>query len=530
MIDNLTIGHILRRNAQQFPRRTAIIFEDRSYTCDAYNRRVNRAAHSLAGIGLGFAEHVAILGENSVEYFEVDHACAKLGAVFCTVNWRLAPAEISFIITDVDARILLLEAAFQDKVAEFREDLGDITIVVYGGPVTLENAYDYEQLLAAASEDEPDVEVGSEDEAVIMYTSGTTGLPKGAVLTHGGICWDAVSYLTYVRPKLPDSFLLAMPMNHIAGLHIQATAFLIRALPIVISRSFSPQEACRLIAKHRISHATILITPLQMLMQYDGRKEYDLSSLRFVLTAAAKYTTSFAAHAMEELELDTMLFAYGLTEASALVAVTEFTGQMLTHENTLGRPVWYDDVRVVGPDDQDVEPGQVGELVVRGPNVFKGYYKRPEANAEMLRNGWLHTGDLVYSENEFLFFADRVKDMVKTGGLNVYSLEVEVGLMNANPALAEVSVVGTPSDEWGEAVTAFVVVAPGQETTEEEIISSARHHLAGFKLPKRIHFVEDLPKNVSGKVLKTRLRELATTLPTSEVHQGVSDGVSPSDS
>ncbi|MFF4763764.1 long-chain-fatty-acid--CoA ligase [Streptomyces sp. NPDC001292] len=511
MVDNLTIGHVIRRAAAQYPQRRAVIYEGRTYTYAEYNRRVNRAAHALTGLGIGFGDHVAILGRNSVEYLELCHASAKIGAVFGTVNWRLAPKEISFIVTDSDSKMLVIEAGFQDTVASVIDDLAGVTLVVFDGAVILPGALSYEDLVAVSSDAEPKAELDSSDEALIMYTSGTTGLPKGAVLTHGNICWDAISYLTYAPPMPYDCLLVGMPMNHVSGLHIQTTSFLIRGLPLVIMRQWDPAEACRLIEQHRVTVATILVTPLQQLLELPELRSHDLSSLRLVLSAAAKYTRDLPINAMHALSLERFLFAYGLTEAAPLVTITEFSGEALARENTLGFPLWYNDVRIVDELDQDVPDGRIGELIVRGPNVFKGYYKRPEANAEVLRRGWLHTGDLAYYSDNHLFFVDRKKDMIKSGGENVYSLEVEMGLLAANPQLAEVSVIGVPDDRWGEAVNAVVVLRPGSRLTAEQLIANARSHLAGYKLPKRVHFVDELPKNVSGKVLKTRLRDLVAT-------------------
>jgi fatty-acyl-CoA synthase len=225
------MGQIVRRAAAQYPNRRAIIYQDRVYTYAEYNRRVNRAANALTGLGVGFGEHVAILGRNSVEYLELCHGSAKIGAVFGTINWRLAPREISFIVTDGDSKVLLIEAGFQDMLAAVLDELTGITLVVFDGPVTLPGALAYDELTAAASDAEPDAEVNSDDEALIMYTSGTTGLPKGALLTHGNIVWDAISYLTYAPPMPYDCLLVGMPMNHVSGLHIQTTSFLIRGLP-----------------------------------------------------------------------------------------------------------------------------------------------------------------------------------------------------------------------------------------------------------------------------------------------------------
>lgn len=507
MVDNLTMGHVVRRAAAQYPHRRAVIYEDRVYTYAEYNARVNRAAHALAGLGVEFGDHVAILGRNSVEYLELCHASAKIGAVFGTINWRLAPREISFIVTDGDSKVLVIEAGFQDTVARVLDELAGVTLVVFDGEVTLSGALRYEDLVAAASDAEPAAEVGGDDEALIMYTSGTTGLPKGAVLTHGNVCWDAVSYLTYAPPMPYDCLLVGMPMNHVSGLHIQTTSFLIRGLPLVVMRQWDPAEACRLIQHHRVTVATILVTPLQQLLDYPELGGYDLSSLRLVLSAAAKYTRDLPIRTMHELGLDRFLFAYGLTEAAPLVTVTEFSGEALARENTLGFPVWYNDVRIVDEQDQDVPDGEVGELLVRGPNVFKGYYKRADTNAEVLRGGWLHTGDLAYYGDNHLFFVDRKKDMIKSGGENVYSLEVEMGLLAANSELAEVSVIGVPDERWGEAVTAVAVRRPDSAVTAEQVIANARESLAGYKLPKHVYFVDELPKNVSGKVLKRQLRD-----------------------
>lgn len=511
MVDNLTMGHVIRRAAAQYPNRRAVIYEDRVYTYSEYNRRVNRAANALTGLGTGFGDHIAILGRNSVEYLELCHAAAKIGAVFGTVNWRLAPKELSFIVADGDAKVLVIEAGFQDAVAGVLDDLAGVTLMVFDGPVTLPGALCYEDLVAAASDAEPTAEVDSDDEALIMYTSGTTGLPKGAVLTHRNICWDAVSYLTYAPPMPYDCLLVGMPMNHVSGLHIQTASFLIRGLPLVVMRQWDPAEACRLIQHHRVTVATILVTPLQQLLDFAELRRYDLTSLRLVLSAAAKYTRDLPIRTMHELSLDHFLFAYGLTEAAPLVTITEFSGEALARENTLGFPVWYNDVRVVDEQDQDAPDGEVGELIVRGPNVFKGYYKRQETNAEVLRGGWLHTGDLAYYRGNHLFFVDRKKDMIKSGGENVYSLEVETGLLAANPELAEASVIGVPDDRWGEAVNAVAVRRAGSQVTAEQVIANARRHLAGFKLPKSVYFVDELPKNVSGKVLKTRLRDQVAT-------------------
>lgn len=509
--NGLSIGSIVRRAAHQYGNRTAFIFGDERCSFAEYNRRVNRAAHTLRGLGVEKGGHVAILGKNSIQYLELCHGAGKAGIVFGTINWRLTVDEIAFIVSDADNEVLFVEAEFQPIAAQLKEKLPNLRYVVYGGPVKLDGALSYEALTAEAGDEEPNVDIDGSDDAIIMYTSGTTGLPKGAVLTHSNVCWDLVAALTYVTPQQGDCFLLSMPMNHVSGLHTQTTTFLARGLPIVVMSQWEPEEACRLIEKHRITLAYILVAPLLQLLDSPLRDKYDLSSLRRLMTAAAKYTADVPMRAMTELGVESVYFMYGLTEAAPIVSTTEFTAQMLQKPNTLGFPVWYNDVRIVDEQGRQLPPGEVGEIIVRGPNVFKGYYKRPDANAETLRNGWLHTGDLGYADEDgFLFFVDRKKDMIKTGGENVYSVEVELAILNTYENVQEVAIVGIPDPKWGEAVTAFVVARPGTTIDSEELIAKARTVLGGYKLPKRVVVCDQLPKNVSGKVLKRQLREQYT--------------------
>jgi len=244
------------------------------------------------------------------------------------------------------------------------------------------------------------------------------------------------------------------------------------------------------------------------LLASDVRRKYDLTSLRGLLSAAAKYTPEVTIQAMNDLGVESVQFVYGLTEAAPIVTWTEYTAQMLAKPNTLGQPIWYNDVRVVDDQDRPLPVGEVGEIVVRGPNVFKGYYKRPEVNEQVLKGGWLHTGDLgYYDEDNLLFFVDRKKDMIKTGGENVYSLEVELALQKAVPEAQELVVVGLPDPKWGEAVTTFMVLKPGAQVTEAEVIARVRAYLGGYKVPKKVVFRTELPHNASGKVLKRKLRD-----------------------
>jgi len=507
-IDALTMGAVVRRSAERYPDRIALMFNDERCTFRQYNERVNRAAHTLGALGMQKGDHVAILGKNSIQYLELCHGAAKAGVVFGTINWRLSADEIAFIVKDADNKVLFVEHGFEDLLAKFRDQIPDIDVVIYGGDSVAPDAKQYEDLTRRASAQEPEVDVNGADDAIIMYTSGTTGLPKGAVLSHSNIVWDSVAALTYLPPLQHDCFLLSMPMNHVSGLHTHTTTYLARGLPMVVMRQWEPEQACRLIEKHRVTQAYILVAPLIQLLDSPVWKTYDLTSLRRILTAAAKYSSEIVSRALNQLGVDSMYFCYGLTEAAPLVTTTEYTADMIVKPNTLGKPVWYNDVRIVDDAGAPLPTGEIGEIIVRGPNVFKGYYKRPDANRQVLRNGWLYTGDLGYcDEDGFYFFVDRKKDMIKSGGENVYSIEVEMAVMKANPEVREVAIVGVPDPKWGEAVTAFVVFQDGQDVPQDTLVARTREILAGYKLPRNVVVCGDLPKNVSGKVLKRQLRE-----------------------
>jgi acyl-CoA synthetase (AMP-forming)/AMP-acid ligase II len=507
----MTMGKVLRRVAARHAMREAIIFEGRRYTYGQFNDRVNQLARGFLDLGITKGDKIAIYSRNCNEYFEAYFACAKIGAVLVTLNFRLSAGEIEYMINQSDSRVLLVESLFQDFFLPLLPQINvqKETILVIDGEPLIKGGVAYEDfILHYSSEEVDDQEVGPDDPVLLLYTSGTTGLPKGAMLTQANYIWDSLSYYYHIDILWRDRLLMGMPCIHNSGLHIFTNINMVRGLPMVLMRTWDPGEACRLIQEERCTYACVLVPMLKSLLQYPDIGKYDLSSFRLLLTAAASYTKEFVSEAMYKLGVDTVLVGYGLTEASPVVSIVETTGETLGKENCLGWPIWTVDIRIVDEEDRDVAPGGIGELLVRGPNVFAGYYKMEDATAEVLRGGWLHTGDLVRRDGDgCLFFVERRKDMIKSGGENVYALEVEMALVKSNPELADVAVIGVPDAKWGERVVAYVVLKPGVCLSEEQVLVRSRPNLAGYKLPKNIYFVEEMPRSSSGKVKKFILRE-----------------------
>ncbi|PSR32034.1 MAG: hypothetical protein C7B46_16135 [Sulfobacillus benefaciens] len=507
-MQGMTMGNIIRRVAQRYPNREAVIFQETRLTYADFNRRINQLAHALMRLGLAKGAVVAIFSQNRHEYLEAYFACAKVGLILNTLNWRLSPREITFMINQSGSSVLLIEDQYQDFFHDFLEDLQCAHVIILNGSPRLPHALTLAQFTAGMPDDEPAVAVSPDDAVLLLYTSGTTGTPKGALITQSNVVWDAMAYLYHTEIRTGDKLLQPMPFIHVSGIHILTMVFLFKGLPVVIQPVFNPAETCRLIEQERCTVACILVPALQGLMRYEQLTQYDFTSLRLVLTAAASYTRELCYETIARLGLEKLLIGYGLTEATPAVTMTEHTGETLWKENCLGWPIWTDDVRVVTPEGADVLVGEVGELLVRGPNVFKGYLGLNDATARTLRDGWLWTGDLVRMDADgCLFFVDRSKDMIKSGGENIYAVEVEMALMQTNPEIQEAIVIATPDDKWGEAVTALLVLKPGYSVSPEIIQERTRTQLASYKLPKKFHFITEVPRSISGKVQKHLLRQ-----------------------
>lgn len=499
----MDLGSWIARRAAAIPHLPAITFDGHTMTYRAFAERIDRLAAELAGGGVERGDRVGYLGLNHPDFLATLFAAARLGAVFVPLNWRLTAAELSYILGDAGVHTLLADAERAAVVDPVRAEAG-VRRAIALTPVPGWEVLD--TLLADRQPITEPVHPGPDEVAVIMYTSGTTGRPKGAMLTHANLFWNNVNALLSFDTHQDDVSLVCAPMFHIGGLNVTTLVTLQKGGHIVVMATFDPSQALKLITEHRVT--TMFGVPAMFLFisQLPEFAEADLSSLRRLICGGAPVPETLIGIYGER----GIPFAqgYGLTETAplALVLRTDEVGVKIGAAGHQVLPL--SDVRLVDADNNPVPTGERGEICVRGPQVMAGYWRNPDATAAVIdAQGWFHTGDIGRADEDgYIWVIDRVKDMVISGGENVYPAEVE-DVLYRHPAIADVAVLGTPHERWGEAVTAVVVLRPDATLTLEELRSFARDKLAGYKIPLRLEFVDALPRTQSGKVVKYQLRE-----------------------
>jgi acyl-CoA synthetase (AMP-forming)/AMP-acid ligase II len=498
-------AQILRQHAQERPDAPALTFGDRTWSFAELDKGTSQVGQALRAEGVGLADRVALLTKNCAECFELMFACSKIGAILAGLNWRLSAREIAAIVTDAAPKVLVVspeeEALLQELPAEF---LANMRIVRLGAH--------YDTWRAAALPQDPGHEGKDEEVALLLYTSGTTGLPKGVMLTNEGMVHTP--RLGEAWGMTPDSVnLVAMPMFHIGGCGY-GTSTMTRGGHTVLLREVNPAVIVDCIARYRVTHAFLVPTVVQSLLQVEGVEQADLSSMQLLMYGAAPMGDVLLRRAMDMLHCR-FIQAYGMTETSGTVAALppedhEPEGPRARLLNSVGRAYPWVELRVVDPTTlKDAPTGQVGELWIRSRMVMKGYWNQPkETDAALVDGQWLRTGDAAYlDEQGYIFLFDRFKDMIISGGENIYPAEIE-NVLNGHPAVREVAVIGVPHEKWGETPRAVVVLRDGQQATPQELMAFTRQHLAHYKCPTSVVFSDVLPRNASGKLLKRELRRL----------------------
>jgi len=500
------LGLFLAKRARLSPRLEALVEVERGrrFTYAELDARANRVANALRAQGVRPGDRVALLMMNGVEYLETYFALAKLGAVMVPLNWRLVPDELAFILRDAGAGTLVYDAEFDAPMAALRGLETPLrTFVRTGDGAPPGGALSYEALRSAASPEAPPCPAGADDVLFIMYTSGTTGLPKGAVHTHGTMVAASITINLTSDQRYGDRYLQMLPLFHVGAL-TPATAAVHRGATLVLMRAFDPKRVFPLIEAERVTTGLAVPAMLNFMLAAGDPRAHDLSSLRWLMSGAAPVPPALIERYAElGIEIHQV---YGLTESCGPACLIS-PDEALAKVGSTGPAFFHTDVRVVDEQGADVAPGEVGEVIVSGAHVMKGYWNRPDATAETIREGWLHTGDLATVDKDgFVFIQDRKKDMIITGGENVYPAEIE-GVLARHPDVLEVAVIGMPSARWGESAAAMVVPKAGCSPSAAELVTFCDGKLARYKIPRVVELVDEIPRNPTGKVLKRLLRE-----------------------
>lgn len=509
------IGDYLGRREIYSPDKMAIIDAGKSptlrLTYRQWNRRVNRLANWLKGhAGIAKGDRVAILARDGIEHLDCFFACSKLGAIHTALNWRLHWRETLALIEDTQPKVLFYSDDFRSNVAEIARalhDLGNAGICyVHLEGAGIDGSLDYHSLLAGAADTAVTCEsLTEEDIASLIFTGGTTGLPKGAQISHRMINWNVLNTVIHDLHH-EDIYLNVFPLFHAGGLYAYTSSQVVFGNTTVLTRQFDPVQVLELIEREQVTVFAAVPTMYQMLTQAPNWADADLSSLRFCTSGGAPLPIPLVEQYQREKGVR-FKQGFGMTEfGPGLFALP--AEDAIRKAGSIGRPNYFVDVQVVDQDNKPVGPNEIGELVLKGPSVCSGYWNNPEASAAAYDDdGWFHTGDLVYHDEEWYFYVvDRKKDMFISGGENIYPAEIEAVLYK-HPAVHMCAVVGVPDERWGEAGKACVILKPGSQATEAELIAFLQEHLARYKVPKSVAFLDEFPISGAGKILKRELRE-----------------------
>ncbi|HEX2966022.1 MAG TPA: long-chain fatty acid--CoA ligase [Syntrophorhabdaceae bacterium] len=510
----MTVGEMLTRNAHKFPTKTALVSETVSMDFRILNERVNRLANALIARGLKKGDRLGVLVHNCHQFLEIYFAAAKTGAIFCPYNNHLKQLEMKDIITYSTPRFLFLDRDYNSLVGPLQPEFDFIeTFICLQKP---EETFmeEYDLILEKGGTGEPQTRVLEDDVQSIIFTAGTTGKPKGAMRTHRHLISDAVASAIDLKVGYDERVLITFPMYHVACEdNIVRHSFLPNTIHIKKEGGFNPEDVLEYISRERISRGQFVPTMIHSLIQVPEVGKYDLSSLKLILYAGSSMP-------VEVLKKALTIFPCGFAQMYGQTETGPFTTFLGPEDHMLdgsekkvarlassGKPALNYEIRIVDENDEDVRVGEVGEIVGRSEAMTIGYWQMPEATAEKLRNGWIHTGDLGrFDEDGYVYIVERKNDMIISGGVNIYPREIEE-VLYSHPAVSEASVIGLPDEHWGEVVKAVIVLREGESVTEAEVIDFCGKHLAGFKKPKSVDFWKELPKSSTGKLLKKDIRE-----------------------
>ncbi len=505
----MNVGYLLINSASKYPQRTAIISQEGRWTYQAFNERTNRLAGALLKAGLTKGDRIAVLFYNSSYFVEAYFAAVKIGLVVTPINFRFTGCEIAYVLNDAQPLLLLYGPEFEKTLRAVRDQLESVQHFVSPHGTGTSLAVDYEDFLAGGQADIaiPASEVSENDPCQLMYTSGTTGKPKGVTLTHRNVLWNLFNTIWAREDKSGERAVIVGPLYHTAALNNHLTIQIALGGTSIIIRKFEPESLLQTIEREKATIVSGAPALYNMLLQHPGAARYDTRSITKCTSGSDKLPMEIKKRLLKFFpNIKGVYDVYGLTEASPGITILN-AADSLRKDGSVGKILPFVDARIVDADHIRLPPGEVGELICRGPNVMQGYHNNPQATAESLQNGWLFTGDLARMDDEgFLYIVDRKKEMIVSGGENIYPREVEEVIIR-HPSVADVAVIGIPHPKWGETVKAFVVPRQGQEIDEKEVIEFCKTYLASYKKPTIVAFVPEIPRNPSGKALKRLLKE-----------------------
>lgn len=506
------IGYIAKKRAVLTPNKSAIIYEDRPITYKELNDGVNRFAHFLQEKRIMKGDRIAVLLRNCPEFFEIFFAAAKLGVVFVSLNFRLVGPELEHELNNSESRLLVFHDSLGENISPIRARLlveRDKFISVKSGDLGVPKSYDwatdYHEIIYNHPSDEPQPDrlIDCDDPLAIIYTSGVTGTPKGAILSHLQTYFKCFQVIMYVDMREDDIYLSQLPLFHSGGLFCTAIPTFCRGATLISSQRFEPEKFVEDIKRYKATIIFALTAMWRFILQTGKLDEVDLSSARCVLGGGEKTPLSMIDELAEKGIY--MQQVFGQTENSLMTVLPK--DEVVRKKGSIGLPGFFTEVWVADEKGNELPPFEIGEIVARGPAVMSGYWKMPEMTAKTIINGILHTGDLGYRDEEgYFYMVDRAKDMYRSGGENVYPAEVEKVLLS-HPMVLQVAIIGVPDDKWGETGKAFIVLKPNEKVNREEIISFLQGKVAKYKFPTHIEFVNGLPMTSSGKVKKDELKK-----------------------
>ena len=502
----INIGDWIRKWSCLQPHKRALIFEDRPFTYQEIHLRTNQLCHFLLALGVQKGDRVSVLLYNGPQYLEMFFALSKIGAILVPLNWRLAGPELEFIIKDSGTRMIVFDPGFKEVITSIRPHLnlsnGDYISVESPSPTW---AKDYERGLLACPVKEPhlQVSIGDEDPHILMYTSGTTGIPKGAILSHRKTFFNALNADLLYHLTSEDIMIVSRPLFHSGGLLVEAVPVLYKGGTLILKKRFRPHEILEAIQKYRVTLLEMAATVYQFILRECDLTQYDLSSVRCYFTGGERVPQAMLREYYRKGITVSQIF--GQTETSTITFLSPEDATLKI--GSVGLPVFHGEVRIVDNTGEDVSPGEVGEIIAKGPTLMSGYWNRPELTAETVRDGWLYTGDLALKDEEgYIYLVDRKTDMYISGGENIYPAEIEKILLT-HPKIFDAGIVGIPDEKWGEVGKAFIVLKPGKTMCNGEVFEFLKGNVAKYKIPKVVEVVDELPKTASGKIQKFVLKE-----------------------